>query len=390
MKQRLPVDWVLVCLWLILMSIGLVMVSSASISFAAETYSNPWYFAMRHSIYLLLAIAGAIVVYNIPMSLWEKYGSVLFVVALVLLVVVLIPGIGKKVNGSQRWLALGSFTIQASEVAKFAAVVFFAGYFSRRQEELAEGWRGFIKPVLVMCLIAVLLLLEPDFGSTVVICGTVIAMIFLAGVRLSQFLLLLVSGVSLLALVAVLSPYRMQRLITYLDPWADQFNSGYQLTQSLIAFGRGEWFGVGLGNSIQKLFFLPEAHTDFIFAIVAEESGLFGVCIVLGLFIALVSRMLKTVDRVSSHSAFSAFAVFGFAIIFASQTFINVGVASGLLPTKGLTLPLISYGGSSLIVCFAMLAFTLRAGSEAMASKSKGLIKTRRQKPAVPSGEVLA
>lgn len=364
MRSDHSIDWVLIGLWATLLTVGLIMVASASISFSAATYLDPWHFVTRHIIYLCLALIGAFVVFNLPMQFWQQYGSVLFVVSLVLLISVLIPGVGKKVNGSQRWLAVGPITIQASEIAKFMSVVFFAGYFSRRQAELAQGWRGFIKPVMVMVLIAVLLLLEPDFGSTVVIAGTLVAMMFFAGVRMGQFLLLVSTGTGLLVLMAILSPYRMQRLITYLDPWADQFNSGYQLTQSLIAFGRGEWFGVGLGNSIQKLFFLPEAHTDFIFAIIAEEGGLFAAFCVVALFFALVARLLSYVNRMAKKNAFSAYAVFGFAILMGMQTFINIGVASGLLPTKGLTLPLISYGGSSLIVCCAMLAFALRAHSE--------------------------
>jgi cell division protein FtsW len=371
--QSHSIDWLMVGLWAALITVGLVMVASASINFSAANYQDPWYFVKRHLIYLGLALSGAVIVFHCPISFWEKHGSLLFIGALILLLIVLVPGIGKKVNGSQRWLVFGPITVQASEVAKFMTVIFFAGYFSRRYKELAQGWRGFIKPVLVMVLISILLLLEPDFGSTVVIAGTVVAMMFFAGVRMSQFLLLVAGAVGMLALMAVLSPYRMQRLITYLDPWADQFNSGYQLTQSLIAFGRGEWFGVGLGNSIQKLFFLPEAHTDFIFSIIAEENGLVGAFCVIALFVALISRLLSYVKDLAETQRFSAYAIFGFAFIFAAQTFINVGVASGLLPTKGLTLPLISYGGSSLIVSCAMLAFVLRAKSEADQHASKSL-----------------
>jgi len=378
MPREHSIDWILIGLWASLLTVGLIMVASASINFSAATYLDPWHFVMRHIVYLCLALIGALVVFSLPMQFWQQYGSVLFVVSLVLLIAVLIPGLGKKVNGSQRWLAVGPITIQASEIAKFMSVVFFAGYFSRRQAELAQGWRGFIKPVMVMVLISILLLLEPDFGSTVVIAGTLVAMMFFAGVRMGQFLLLVTAGAGLLVLMAVLSPYRMQRLITYLDPWADQFNSGYQLTQSLIAFGRGEWLGVGLGNSIQKLFFLPEAHTDFIFAIIAEEGGLFGAFCVVALFCALVARLLSYVNRMAEKNAFSAYAVFGFAILLGAQAFINIGVASGLLPTKGLTLPLISYGGSSLIVCCAMLAFTLRAQSEMQRPEKAPVKKSRK------------
>ncbi len=385
------VDWVLIGLWAALLTVGLIMVASASINFSDANYGDPWYFVKRHLVYLLLAVIGALVVFSLPMQFWQKYGNVLFIASLALLLMVLIPGVGKKVNGSQRWIVLGPITVQASEVAKFMVVIFFAGYFSRRGAELAQGWRGFVKPVLVMVLISALLLLEPDFGSTVVIAGTVVGMMFFAGVRIWQFMLLLIAGVSALALMAMLSPYRMQRLIAYLDPWADQFNSGYQLTQSLIAFGRGEWFGVGLGNSIQKLFFLPEAHTDFIFSIVAEEGGLIGAFCLIALFVALVSRLLSQVNKIAEKNTFAAYAVFGFAIMFAAQTFINVGVASGLLPTKGLTLPLISYGGSSLIVSCAMLAFALRANSEAEVEASvEGDLSVKSNVQVNSKSEVLA
>ncbi len=358
-------DWSLFSIWLALTSIGLVMVSSASISYAAANYGDPWFFAKRHLIYLFIGITAGALVASVPVSIWRRYSGLLFFVAVALLIVVLIPGVGRRVNGSQRWLALGLITVQASEIVKFCAIVFFAGFFERRQQELQQGWRGFLKPIGVVGVLVFLLLLEPDFGSSVVISATVVAMMFLAGVKLWQFVLLMMAGIGGLGLVAVLSPYRLQRLITFLDPWADQFNSGYQLTQSLIAFGRGEWFGVGLGNSVQKLFYLPEAHTDFIFAILAEEFGLLGAIVVIGLFVALVVRILKVAKNgIVSGERFSSYAVFGVGVLMAGQAFVNVGVASGLLPTKGLTLPFISYGGSSLVMGCVFMAFLLRVDWE--------------------------
>lgn len=355
------VDWTLLSLWLVLMSIGLVMVASASVAFAAANYGDTWYFAKRHGVYMVMGVTLAMVVVSIPMSVWQRYAGYFLLFTLLLLVIVLIPGVGKKVNGSQRWLSLGIISVQVSEIAKFCAVVFFASFFARRYHELHFGWQGFLKPLLVVGLFVVLLLLEPDFGSSVVLSATVFAMMFIAGVRMWHFLLLIGLGVASLGAVAVFSPYRMQRLITFLDPWADQFNTGYQLTQSLIGFGRGEWFGLGLGNSLQKLFFLPEAHTDFIFAIIAEEFGLIGATIVIGLFVALILRIFTIAkNNLAVGKAFAAFAAFGVAILFSFQVFINVGVASGLLPTKGLTLPFISYGGSSLLVSCVLLAFVMR------------------------------
>jgi cell division protein FtsW len=247
-------------------------------------------------------------------------------------------------------------------------VVFFASFFARRYQELHFGWQGFLKPLLIVGVFVGLLLLEPDFGSSVVLSVTVFAMMFIAGVRLWHFLLLILIGVGGLASVAILSPYRMQRLITFLDPWADQFNTGYQLTQSLIGFGRGEWAGLGLGNSLQKLFFLPEAHTDFIFAIIAEEFGLLGAAVVIGLFALLISRIFVLAkNNVAAGKMFPALASFGIAILFAFQVFVNVGVSSGLLPTKGLTLPFISYGGSSLLISCVLMAFVMRVQWELLA-----------------------
>jgi cell division protein FtsW len=359
LSQR--IDWPLLCLWFALMSVGLIMVASASISFAALTYNDAWFFAKRHAIYMLMGIVLAMFVVCVPMSVWQRYSGHFLLITFFLLVIVLIPGIGKKVNGSQRWFGLGVISIQVSEIAKFCAVVFFASFFARRYQELHFGWQGFLKPLMVVGVFVGLLLLEPDFGSSVVLSATVFSMMFIAGVRMLHFMLLIIIGVGGMASVAILSPYRMQRLITFLDPWADQFNTGYQLTQSLIGFGRGEWFGLGLGNSLQKLFFLPEAHTDFIFAIIAEEFGLIGAIVLLGLFAALIMRIFTIAKQnLAAGKMFPALAAFGIAILFSFQVFINMGVSSGLLPTKGLTLPFISYGGSSLLICCVLLAFVMR------------------------------
>jgi cell division protein FtsW len=366
------VDWTLLSLWLGLMSIGIIMIASASVSFAAHTYHDAWFFTKRHLIYALMGMIAAGVVVCLPVYFWQKYAGYFLLVTLFLLVVVLIPGLGKRVNGSQRWLSLGLISIQVSEIAKFCAVIFFASFFARRYQELHFGWQGFLKPLLVVGMFVGLLLLEPDFGGSVVLSATAFAMMFIAGVRMIHFLLLIGIGVSGLAMVAVLSPYRMQRLITFLDPWADQFNTGYQLTQSLIGFGRGEWFGLGLGNSLQKLFFLPEAHTDFIFAIVAEEFGLLGAFTLLLLFSFLIFRIfLLARENLVAGKIFAALATFGIAILFSFQVFINMGVSSGLLPTKGLTLPFISYGGSSLIMCCVLMAFVLRVHWELMSSPTR-------------------
>ena len=262
-------------------------------------------------------------------------------------------------------MALGPLTLQASEFAKLFLVVYLAGYLHRREEQVRSEWQGFIKPMAVVFAVTLLLMAEPDFGATVVTVGTAFGMLFLAGVRLGHFMLVVLGSVLALALLLVSEPYRLQRLTAYTDPWADQFDSGYQLTQSLIAFGRGEWFGVGLGNSIQKLFYLPEAHTDFVFSIWAEETGFLGAMVVIGLFLILLFRIFKVARRQARQGdRFGSHICNGVGLIIAAQAFINIGVSTGLLPTKGLTLPLVSYGGSSLIACCCMLAMVLRIEHE--------------------------
>lgn len=364
---------------LALLSLGAVMVASASLGFAAQR-GDGLYFLKRHVLYLGLSLMLAVAVLRVPVAWWYRHSAALLLVALVLLVAVLIPGIGREVNGSRRWLPLGPFTLQVGEFAKLAMVVFTAAYLQRRQLQLREQWQDFAKPLGILGLMAVLLLLQPDLGSAVVIGATVVVMLFLAGVRLWQFSLLVAAALGLLAALVMFSPYRAQRLVTYLDPWADQFNTGYQLVQSLIAFGRGGWFGVGLGNSVQKAFYLPEAHTDFIFAILAEELGWIGVVAVVLLFCVLVARCFACArSAIQRQDWFAAFVAFGIGVLLAGQTFINIGVTAGLLPTKGLTLPLVSYGGSSLLVSCAMVAVVLRLGAE-MEQRAAAARQMRRER----------
>lgn len=379
-----PVDWVLITLLWAIASIGIVLVTSASISIADSLYGDSLRFAKRHSVYLLLGIAVACFIASIPSTLWRRFGPLFLVLSLVLLTAVLIPGLGKRVNGSQRWFDLGFITVQASEIVKFCMIVYFASYFSRRQEDLLQGWKGFCLSIGTIGLVAGLLLIEPDFGSAVVISISAVAMLFLAGVRLPQFSVLILVGILGVIGMIYFSDYRMQRLVGFMDPWADQYDTGYQLTQSLIAFGRGEWFGLGLGNSIQKLFYLPEAHTDFIFAILAEELGLFGVLLVLSLYAALITRIFNISRRaMEQDDKFVALASFGIAAVFSTQVLINVGVASGFLPTKGLTLPFVSWGGSSLLANFALIGFLLRLDWELRtnAEKKPKVSRMPRSKP---------
>lgn len=348
-----------------LASIGLVMIASASISYAEHVYGDGFYFLKRHLVYLAMAALVGFAVLQVPVRTWYRYSDLITVVAMLLLVAVLIPGLGREVNGARRWISLGVINLQIAELAKLAMILFMASYLQRHQLEIRTSWQGFFKPMALLASVVLLLLMQPDFGSAVVICCTILALLFLAGVRLWIFGVLFAAGTFLLGVLAISSPYRMQRLVTFLDPWADQFDSGYQLTQSLIAFGRGEWFGVGLGNSVQKLFYLPEAHTDFVFAIFAEEFGLLGVIVVVALFAVLVVRILAIGRRaVRRQDWFAAYTTFGIGVLLAGQAFINMGVTSGLLPTKGLTLPFVSYGGSSLLVSSTMVALALRIGMD--------------------------
>lgn len=363
--QRDSVDMTLLLLGIALVLVGVIAISSASIEYAEWHYRDGWFHTRRHLVYTVLAGVAAVATYRLPPAFWLATGWLWLLVAIGLLVLVLLPGIGKDVNGSQRWLPVGPFTLQPSEFAKLAVVIYLAGYLVRQARQVRQQWQGFLKPIGVLALLTVLLMAEPDFGATVIVAATALGMLFLAGVRLAHFLSVVL--VSLLGLVALVfaAPYRMQRLITYTDPWADPFGSGFQLIQSLIAFGRGEWLGVGLGNSVQKLFYLPEAHTDFVFSIWAEETGFLGAMLVIGLFTALVARILWVGRRAQAVADdFAAYLCYGVALVFSGQAFVNMGVSSGLLPTKGLTLPFVSYGGTSLIVCCCMLALVLRVERE--------------------------
>lgn len=356
--------------WLIfatlgLVIIGLMMVASSSVMISTKYYHQPFHFLIRQFCYLCAGFVLALVVMRIDTSVWEKYSMPMLLVCLLLLFLVLIPGIGRVVNGSRRWLSFGPIGIQVSELAKLTMIFYVAGYLVRQKKSIGQSIVGFIKPMIVLGLFSILLLMEPDFGATVVISGTVMAMLFLAGVKFRYYLGLLILVMCSLAALAVSSPYRVARLTAFLDPWADQYNSGYQLTQSLIAFGRGGWLGVGLGDSVQKLFYLPEAHTDFLFAVLAEEHGLIGVLLVLTLYSILVIRGLAIGFTAHGQGRlFAAFMAYGLTFWMGLQAGINMGVNSGLLPTKGLTLPMLSYGGASIVVNCMVIALLLRIDHE--------------------------
>lgn len=348
-----------------LLIIGLMMVASSSVMISTRYYHQPFHFLIRQCCYLGAGFIAALIVMRIDSSTWEKLSIPLLLICLLMLVLVLIPGIGRSVNGSRRWLSLGPIGIQVSELTKLTMIFYVAGYLVRQGVNISRSILGFIKPMIVLGLISLLLLLEPDFGATVVIAGTIMAMLFLAGVKLRYYLGLMMVVIGSLALLAFSSPYRVARLTAFLDPWADQYNSGYQLTQSLIAFGRGGWMGTGLGDSVQKLMYLPEAHTDFLFAVLAEELGLLGVLLVLILYSILVFRGLMIgYAAYYQERLFAAFTAYGLTVWLGLQATINMGVNSGLLPTKGLTLPMLSYGGASMVVNCVVIALLLRIDHE--------------------------
>lgn len=357
-------DRQLVWIALGLMLTGLVMVTSASFPISSRLTDQPFHFMFRHAIFLMLAIVTSSVVLQVPMKRWMQYSSALLGVSFMLLIVVLLAG--KSVNGASRWIPLGLFNLQPAEVAKLSLFIFMAGYLVRKQDEVRQTFfGGFMKPIMVFGTLAILLLGQPDLGTVVVMLVTLFGMLFIAGAKLSQFIALMVAGiVAVIALIAA-EPYRIRRVTSFLDPWEDPFGSGYQLTQSLMAFGRGEWFGQGLGNSIQKLEYLPEAHTDFVFAVLAEELGFVGVVLVLLLIFSLVLKAVFIGKKAFEHDQqFGGYLAFGIGIWFAFQTLVNVGAAAGMVPTKGLTLPLISYGGSSLIIMSVAVSILLRIDHE--------------------------
>lgn len=377
-KTKLQIDPVLLAIVLALLMGGFVILASASISISDNATGNPFFYVQRQLLAAAIGAAAGFVCLFIPMLVWRSLGPLVLFVGLALLVVVLVPGIGYEVNGSTRWVRFGIINLQVSEPARLCFLMYLAGYLVRRNKELREGFMGFLRPMLVLSIACVLLLAEPDFGAAVVLLATAMVMMFVAGARIRDFLIFLLVAVGALVALAVLSPYRMKRITGFLDPWADPFNSGFQLTQSLIAIGRGEWFGVGLGDSVQKLFYLPEAHTDFVFAVYAEEFGLVGSLLLIALFLALLWRVFKLAMRAAdAERFFEAYIAIGLGTWLGVQAFINIGVNMGLLPTKGLTLPLISYGRSSLIITMICISLLLRIHHE-LAVDAKPLNRKRR------------
>ena len=359
-------DTVLIGVTALLLTIGLLMVTSASIALADREHGDAFYFFERQLLAAALGLAAGWCMIKIPTRLWQSLGSWLAGVALALLVIVLIPGLGHTANGSTRWLSVAGINIvQVSEPARLMLLMYVADYAVRRNQELRSGMLGLFKPLLIVGAAAGLLLLQPDFGSAVLLLGMSFAVLFIAGAQIRDVLIFVLPVVLLFVALAKFSPYRMRRVMGFWNPWADPYGDGFQLTQSLIAIGTGEWAGLGLGASVQKLFYLPEAHTDFIFAVIAEEFGLLGSLVMITLYGILIWRALAIARAAAARDAnFQAYVAFGLGIWLAIQALINLGVNMGVLPTKGLTLPLVSYGRSSLIVTLAALGLLLRIDLE--------------------------
>lgn len=353
---------------LLLIALGIVMVYSASIAYAAKVQGNSVYFLMRHLVAVGLGLVGMAFVMRTRIRWWEKAGPYLLLFGIGLLGLVLLPGVGAQVNGSTRWIRLGVFNLQPSEFMKLFMALYIAGYLVRRQDEIRNFTQGILMISIVVAVVGVLMLRQPDLGTVVVISLTVMTMLFLGGVRFWHFALVLAAGIGGMVVLTVIAPYRVLRVTSFLDPWADAYGSGFQLTQALIAFGRGEWFGAGLGASVQKLHYLPAAHTDFLFAVIAEELGLVGALTIIALFGVILMRafaIARLADR--AGQPYSVRLAQGLGLLLTLQAMINMGVNMGALPTKGLTLPFVSYGGSSMIVSCLIAGLLLRIERETRA-----------------------
>lgn len=359
----------------VIVALGLIILASASIPSAGERYHYPFYFLIKQLIFLAISLLAGTLTLRLPVASWYRGGVNLILISILMLIAVLIPGIGTRINGSSRWLNLYLISFQVSELIKISMVIYLAGYLVRQQTRLYH-LSNFIKPLVLLTLIATLLLLEPDFGSVIVIGVTMLAMLYLGGVSSVQFMMVWMAVIMLALLIALISPYRVARIVSFLNPWSHAFSGGYQLTQALIAFGRGGWLGVGLGNSIQKLFYLPEAHTDFLFAVLAEEMGWVGQFGLMICFSIVVMRSLRTALMAAKLQRwFTCFLTAGLAINLALQVLINVGVNLGVLPTKGLALPFISYGGSNLFFNTIGMAIVARSYHEVTECQQKQLTR---------------
>lgn len=355
-RAKLEIDTSIVFAMLGLLVFGWVMVTSASMIVALDDYNNPFFYCIRQGFFAIISIFLFLLALLVPTKNYEKNFNAFFFIMLLVLVAVLVPGLGKSVNGARRWIPLLIINIQVAELAKLLAIIFFSGYIATNLKKMGEFKEGIVAPIALLGCVAMLLLMQPDFGSTVVISSCVMGMLFVSGNKVRWYGLLLGAMVLMASLLVIISPYRMHRITGFLHPWENANGSGYQLVQALIGFGRGGWFGDGLGSGVQKQFFLPEAHTDFITSVIAEEIGVVGLMILLVVYLYIVFRAIGIAKMAFELKRYyQAFLAYGIGFWIAFQVFVNIGVNTGLLPTKGLTLPLISYGGSSLLImCFTL------------------------------------
>ena len=380
LKTHLKVDPVMLLIVGTLLLGGLVILTSASITVSDNAAGQPFFYVERQLIAALIGGVAAFACLLVPMRAWQTLSPLMLLLGIALLCAVLVPGLGHEVNGATRWVRIGIMNLQVSEPARLCLLIYLAGYVVRQQKALRERFVGFLRPMLVLTVSCALLLVQPDFGAAIVLLATALVILFVGGARIRDFVLFFSAALIAMTSLALTSAYRMKRLTGFLDPWADPYDSGFQLTQSLIAVGRGEWFGVGLGDSVQKLFYLPEAHTDFVFAVYAEEFGLLGSLILIGLFLALLWRIFRLALRAADAECyFEAYLAIGIGTWLGLQAFINVGVNMGMLPTKGLTLPLISYGRSSLIITMIAIGLLMRIHHE-LSVDAKPVNRKRRRK----------
>jgi len=372
------IDLILLSLFFVLSFSGLLILASASVHFSDSIYGNPSAIFNRQLFYFFLGLFGLLIFFILPLNFWISYDRLLITLGFILLLLVFVPGIGFEVNGANRWIRLAGFGLQPSEIMKFLSILYVSCYSVRRIREIQSHWIGFFRPAIIIVSIISIILIQPDLGSSAVIFASVLGVLFVAGVKIKQFFIVALLGLVAVTLMIVFVPWRWERIISFIDPWSDPWGSGYQLTLSLMSIGRGDWFGVGLGQGLMKMGYLPDAHTDFIFSVIVEEMGILGGFIIVALLFGLSFRIFY-IGRESllRKNYFGFYFSYGVALLLGLHTFINVGVACGLLPTKGLTLPLISAGGTNLIIVCLMIGLILRVDYENKISMPVPTIKRR-------------
>ena len=372
------IDLILLSLFFVLSFSGLLILASASVHFSDSLYGNPSAIFNRQLFYFFLGLFGLLIFFILPLNFWTSYDRLLITLGFILLLLVFVPGIGFEVNGANRWIRVAGFGLQPSEIMKFLSILYVSCYSVRRIREIQSHWIGFFRPAIIIVSIISIILIQPDLGSSAVIFASVLGVLFVAGVKIKQFFIVALLGLVAVTLMIVFVPWRWERIISFIDPWSDPWGSGYQLTLSLMSIGRGDWFGVGLGQGLMKMGYLPDAHTDFIFSVIVEEMGILGGFIIVALLFGLSFRIFY-IGRESllRKNYFGFYFSYGVALLLGLHTFINVGVACGLLPTKGLTLPLISAGGTNLIIVCLMIGLILRVDYENKISMPVPTIKRR-------------